>query len=136
MGFTLQESHDDRCRNIIRKICHHLERTSFEDTVYITFKDILVYNLYVIILRKGFTKYRDKLLIYLDCHNTSCCFGQILGKSSYSRTYLKHIILRTYLGSSDYLLDNMAVYKKVLSKGFLKTEVVLLYYLYCLFRIT
>ena len=103
---------------------------------YINLEDIFVYDGDIIVLRKGFLEYRNKVFINLYRHHFSCSFGQILCQGTDSRSDLKHHVILGHACGGNNLVQHMRIDQEILTEFLLKTKVVLFDQLYCVLRIS
>lgn len=92
--------------------------------VDVGFKDVSVYDDFVVIGGEGIVKDGDKVFVDFDKNNETCSFAEVLGHGSYAGTNLKDAVIFGYVGTVDYSFENVGVYKKVLSEFLLKIKVI------------
>ena len=138
---VFKKSHDDWCSNIIRQIGNHLDRLTpiflLCQRRNINFQDILVNNSHIIpVFQSIIFQNRDQCLINLYSHHFSGCLSQILGHGSNARSDFQNKIILGNLGSLDYFFQNMGIDKKILTKPFLESKIILLKNFNGIFRIS
>ena len=96
---AFKQTHNDRCRDIIWKICNHFDRAAsiflFCQLCNIHFQDIFIDHRYIVIIAQRILQDRDQVLIDLHCNHFARRLRQILRHRTDSRSDLQyHIILR------------------------------------------
>ena len=127
----LKKSHDDRCGNVVRKIRNNLDGLSavflLRQRRNIHFQDILIDHSHIIpVLKRVILQNRNQCFINLHSHNFPGGLRQILGHSSNTRSNFQNEIILGNLGSIDNFFQNVSIDKKILTKPFLESKIILL----------
>ena len=125
---AFKQTHNDRCRDIIWKICNHFDRAAsiflFCQLCNIHFQDIFIDHRYIVIIAQRILQDRDQTFINLHRIYLSGCICQILCHRSHTRSDLQNKIILCDLRRTDNFIQHMRIDQKVLSKLFLKCKAV------------
>ena len=138
-NLPLKKSHDDRRRNIVRQIGHHLDGPSAVflpgQRGYIHLQYILADHVYIIIFCQRVLQNRNQIAVDLHRCDLSGSLGQILGHGADTRPDLQHKIFLGNAGGPYDLLQYPRINQKILAEFLLKMKTVLLQNGYGLLRI-
>ena len=127
---ALKQPHDNRRSNIIRKICHHLDRFPgillLRELYNIQLQNVLIDNRHIVISAKRVRQNRDQVLIDLHRRHLSGIFTQILGHRADARSDLQHKVILRNARRLNNALEHMGINEKILSELFLKIKMILL----------
>ena len=125
---TLKQPHDDRCCDIIRQVCNHLDRAAaiflFCQFCDIHFQNIFIDHGYIFIITQRILQNRNQAFVDLYRTYFSRRICQILCHRSDSRSDLQDKIIFGNLRCTDDLSQHMGIDQKVLPELFLKCKAV------------
>ena len=125
---TLKQPHDDRCCDIIRKICHYFDWSALIIFIRkfrnVQFQDIFIDHGYIIIITQRILQNRNQAFVDLYRTYFSRRIRQILCHRSDSRSDLQDKIIFGNLRCTDDLIQHMGINQKVLPELFLKCKAV------------
>ena len=127
---TLKKAHDDRCRDVVRKIRHHLDGFSAISLLgqffQVYLQNVLIDDTDVVVGAQGIFQNGDQTAVDLHSHNFPRCLCQILRQRTDAGTDLQDKIILCDLRRSDDLIQHMGIDEKVLAEFLLKGKVIFL----------
>ena len=127
---TLKKPHDDRCRDVVRKIRHHLDGFSAISLLgqffQVCLQNVLVDDTDVVVGAQGILKNGDQAAVNLHSHHFPGCLRQILRQRTNAGADLQDKVILCDLRRSDDLIQHMGIDEKVLAEFLLKGKVVFL----------
>ena len=131
---ALEKSHDDRCGDIIWKICHYFDRSALIVFIRkfrnVQFQDIFIDHGYIFVICQRLREDRNQVAVDLHCHNFSGCLCQILRHRSDTRSDFQYTVILCDICRSDDLVQHMGIDQKILPEFLLKGKIIFFNYFY------